>query len=99
MALEADVAPRTLNPLALIASAVPLGVLLGAGLLPALLHPFSLGQLRRGELPPDIRRAVVFLAVTALLPLGGLAIPAWLWLKDRRWTGYERRWLGEGSGS
>jgi hypothetical protein len=45
--------------------------------LPWLLRRFP-GQQVSPRLPPSWRRAVAFIRITAVLPLGGLAIPLWL---------------------
>lgn len=45
--------------------------------LPWLLRRFP-GQQGSPRLPPSRRRAVAFIRITAVLPLGGLAIPLWL---------------------
>jgi hypothetical protein len=60
-----------------------LGALLGAGLLEWLIHPFSPRQILSET--GTRRRQLLFMALTAILPLGGLAIPVWIWLRHRRW--------------
>ena len=61
-------------------------------LLSALLQPFGAGDILDPAWPRPLRRTLLFLTVTALLPLGGLAVPAWIWLRDRYWPRFEREW-------
>ena len=63
---------------------------LGHQLLPALLRPFTSSDARRGDLPRMVRGTISFLRLTAILPLGGLAVPLWLYLRQRWWP----RWIG-----
>lgn len=65
---------------------------LGHQLLPALLRPFRSSDTLRQELPRPLRGTISFLRLTAILPLGGLAVPVWIYLRHHcrpRWT---RRW-------
>jgi len=57
-----------------------------------LLRPFSLRDLRNPALSRPLRRSLLFLAVMAVLPLGGLAVPAWIWIRYRYWPDLEREW-------
>jgi len=61
-------------------------------LLIRLLRPFGLRDLLDPEWSPYLRRSLRFLTVTALLPLGGLAVPAWIWTRYRYWPDFEREW-------
>ncbi len=61
-------------------------------LLIRLLRPFGLRDLLDSEWPPSLRHSLRFLTVTALLPLGGLAVPAWIWIRYRHWPDFEREW-------
>jgi hypothetical protein len=63
-------------------------------LLPRLLRPFGLRDILAPEWSPSLRRSLRFLTVTALLPLGGLAVPAWIWIRYRYWPELEREWQG-----
>ena len=63
--------------------AVPLFIL--RQLLVRLLTPFGPDDIR-------LRPALLFLTVTALLPLGGLTVPAWIWIRYRYWPDFEREW-------
>ncbi|HKH44327.1 MAG TPA: hypothetical protein VKM72_06670 [Thermoanaerobaculia bacterium] len=74
-------APTFLRPLsALIALASPLA---GIGIAFCWLAPFRLRDLNDRRLPSHLRVRLWGLAVTAILPLGGLAIPAWIRLRHR----------------
>lgn len=58
----------------------------------ALLRPFGPGDILDPAWPRPLRRTLLFLTITALLPLGGLAVPAWIWIRARRWPQFEREW-------
>jgi hypothetical protein len=60
-------------------------LLLGRTLLPWLLRPFSWRDAFAPELPAQVRAALVALTAAALLPGGGLAVPACIWLRHRLW--------------
>jgi hypothetical protein len=55
-----------------------------------LLHPFKLGHLFDRRLPSRTRAALATVALTAALPLGGLAIPFWIYAHHRLWPKYEK---------
>jgi hypothetical protein len=55
-----------------------------------LLRPLTLAQVRSSELPKPLRRALVFVTITALMPFGGLAIPLWLGIRRRYGPEMER---------
>lgn len=61
-------------------------------LLADLLKPFGLRDIVNPKRSRPLRRALLFLTVTALLPLGGLAVPAWIWIRYRHWPDFEREW-------
>gem|GEM_PF-4922059 len=53
-----------------------------------LLYPFSWKDLRDHRLPRNVRRMLTAVAVTAVLPLGTLAIPFWIYARQRLWPRY-----------
>lgn len=57
-----------------------------------LLRPFSLRDLLNPAFSRPLRRSLLFLTATAVLPLGGLAVPAWIWIRYRYWPDFEREW-------
>lgn len=59
----------------------------------SLLHPFDVRSPR--VYPRPIRRTLGVLAATLALPLGGLAVPYWIYVRRRHWPAYERLALGE----
>jgi hypothetical protein len=65
---------------------------LALGMTNALLRPAGAWQAVSGRLAAGTRRIPVVVAVTAALPLGGLAIPFWIYARQRWWPEYERRW-------
>jgi hypothetical protein len=65
-------------------------VLPSAALLPWLLRPFKARPVLSSNLPVSLRTALAFLIVTAVAPFGGLAVPAWIWLRQRLWSNFER---------
>jgi hypothetical protein len=72
-----------------ILSDLSLGIFLG----PWLLRPFAWRHVLDPALPLRVRLALAFLAGTALLPLGGLVIPVWIFLRHRCWPKWEPfRW-------
>jgi hypothetical protein len=54
-----------------------------------LLHPFRLRHLFDRRLPRSARGILAAVALTAALPLGGLAIPFWIYARHRLWPRYE----------
>lgn len=84
-------------PLSLFIAAIAscLGLLAGIFQGGALLHPFSWAQLREPTISRRTRLALITLALTAILPLGGLAIPFWIWSRQRLWPWYQREILAE----
>jgi hypothetical protein len=69
--------------------AIPLlGLLAGLALLPALLRPFTWRHIFDRRLPFGFRTVLTVLALTAILPLGGLAVPFWIWARQRLWPRY-----------
>jgi hypothetical protein len=49
------------------------------------LRPVRLRDLMGSTLSPRLRRRFRFLATTELMPLGGLAVPLWIYLRPRWW--------------
>jgi len=62
-----------------------------------LLRPFHFRQLGSNELPRKVRASLAFLVLTAAVPLGGLAIPFWIYAYHRLWPRY-RRYAGNNAG-
>jgi hypothetical protein len=62
-----------------------LSVLVSLPSLGWLLRPFRLEQVFSKHLPRRVRFAIAFLAVTAVLPHGGLAIPIWIYVRHQLW--------------
>jgi hypothetical protein len=54
-----------------------------------LLRPFSWWSVLDRNLPLRLRAVLAILVVTATLPLGGLAIPFWIYARHRVWPRYE----------
>ena len=54
-----------------------------------LLHPFRLRHLFDRRLPGSLRGALAAVALTSAIPLGGLAIPFWIYAHYRLWPRYE----------
>jgi len=57
-----------------------------------LLRPFTLRHLADPRLPFRSRAILAGVALTAALPLGGIAIPFWIYAHHRLWPGMERSW-------
>lgn len=57
-----------------------------------LLRPFTFRHLADSRLPRSDRAILAGVALTAALPLGGLAIPFWIYAHHRLWPGMERSW-------
>lgn len=74
---------RSLEMAFLLAPLWSLGLFLTLG--PWLLRPFTLRSLTDRRLPPKARTILVAIAITAALPLGGLAIPFWIYAHHRLW--------------
>lgn len=49
----------------------------------SLLRPYRWRSLFDRSLPPHTRRLIALSALTAVLPLGGLAVPLWIWGRNR----------------
>lgn len=60
--------------------------LLGRRFLPWLLRPFSWRSMADRALPGRLRTRLAILTLSATLPLGGLAIPLCIYIRDRHWT-------------
>lgn len=65
---------------------------LGIGLLgyERLLRPFQVRHLFSSRLPLRARLILAFFLITLALPLGGLAVPVWIWARERLWPEWER---------
>ncbi len=70
---------------ALVEVAPLLGVFPGIAHLDWLLRPYAAKRMFSRELPPRVRATLAFLTFTGLLPLGGLAVPAWIAIRRRGW--------------
>lgn len=70
---------------ALVEVAPLLGVFPGIAHLDWLLRPYAAKRMFSRELPPRVRATLAFLTLTGLLPLGGLAVPAWIAIRRRGW--------------
>lgn len=64
-----------------------------------LLHPFKIRHLFSSRLPLRARLFLAFLVLTLAVPLGGLAIPFWIWARQRLWPGWERELSPETGGA
>ncbi len=60
-----------------------------------LLRPFTLRHLLDARFPLRKRAIVGLTALTAVIPLGGLAIPFWIYAHHRLWPRLERAWANE----
>jgi hypothetical protein len=85
-----DLAPPFMNLLkAAVALSPVFSLMLFFGLNGWLLHPFSLRHLFEKRLPGRTRTALAAVCLTAVLPLGGIAIPFWIYAHHRLWPRYE----------
>lgn len=57
-----------------------------------LLRPFTFRDLADRRLPRSDRAILAGVTLTAAIPLGGLAIPFWIYAHHRLWPGMERSW-------
>jgi hypothetical protein len=62
-----------------------LSLLSGWRLLPWLQRPFRWSDALRGQVPVSIGASMTLIGVTAMLPLGGLAVPLWIVLRRLFW--------------
>ena len=67
-------------------------LLIGVAFLRWVLRPFEWHHLSCPKIPVSVRRWLGFLAVTVVLPFGGLAIPAWIYLRHRKLPEWESRY-------
>jgi hypothetical protein len=65
-----------------------LNLIAGATLLPALLRPFTWRLIFDPRRPAALRTALAINTLTAVLPLGGLAAPFWIWTRHKLWPRY-----------
>jgi hypothetical protein len=90
IALDRQLGQPSLAALGILAALTPLWSL---GLFLALggwfLRPFSWRDVADWKLPPGFRATLAFVILTAALPLGGLAIPFWIYARHRLWPRYE----------
>ena len=90
MCAQPELAPPFVMFFKLALALTPLwGFALLCGLREWLLHPFRLQHLFDQRLPGSFRAALAVIALTAALPLGGLAIPFWIYAQNRIWPRYE----------
>ena len=54
-----------------------------------LLSPFSWRHVFDRRLPRRSRTVLGFMAVSSVIPLGGLVVPFWIYVRHRLWPGYE----------
>jgi hypothetical protein len=66
---------------------LPLFHLLSYKMMSRLLHPFSISSRFQSATPAPIKRMLLFLEITATVPFGGLAIPAWLHFRQHYFEG------------
>ncbi len=66
---------------------------LGTWFLGWILHPVLLKDLRSGAVSTGVRKPLAFLAFTAVAPWGGLAIPLWIFLRQRYGQRLRAAWL------
>jgi hypothetical protein len=59
----------------------------------ALLAPFDVRDILNRQLPARARLGLAFVALGAAVPLGGLAAPAWMLLRERAWPRFMRAWF------
>jgi hypothetical protein len=71
----------------------PLRLLCGHWYLPWLLKPYSWRDALDPAFPRHLRRSLAVLTLSAVFPLGGLAVPACIYIRDRRWPEAEALWL------
>ena len=65
-----------------------------------LLRPFSWRHILERRLPLRLRAALAFVTLTGVIPLGGIAIPFWIYAQHRLWPRYEKLlWNLEGRGT
>lgn len=58
-----------------------------------LLHPFRYAQMHDPEMPRSLRWALALISLTAVAPLGGLAVPFWVWARRGLSIPGSRLWL------
>ena len=68
-------------------AAVPaLGVLRLLGLARSVVYPCSIAQIRSRQIPPTVRLRLAVLGASAVLPCGGVVVPAWSLLRRSLWA-------------
>ena len=88
-----QVRPSRLSPGNLAVALILISLLSSTRLLDPLFSPFPPSRIRDTRLTPRERAAFLVMLVTAIIPLGGLAIPGWFYLRARWWPGLKRRLL------
>ena len=84
-----ETSPALASRAVILALAAPvLGLVAGLALGPALLRPFTWRHLFDKRLPGGFRTTLAAVGFTAVLPLGGLAAPLWIWARERLWPRY-----------
>jgi len=91
--LSRKVTPLEVRDVAIVAISLVVlmayGFFVGATTVCWLLRPFTRQHLTSPHLPLRFRAVLWTMVATALLPLGGLAVPFWIWARHRLWPRYE----------
>jgi len=91
MRSQPELAPPFLHLFKIAIALTPLWSLaLFLGLRGWLLHPFKLGHLFDRRLPGGTRSLLAAVVLTAAAPLGGIAVPFWIYVHHRLWPRYEK---------
>ncbi|HEY2291409.1 MAG TPA: hypothetical protein VGM86_11970 [Thermoanaerobaculia bacterium] len=91
MRSQPELAPPFLHLFNVAIALTPLWSLaLFLGLRGWLLHPFKLGHLVDHRLPGGARAVLAAVILTAAAPLGGIAVPFWIYVHHRLWPRYEK---------
>ena len=84
LVLEGDLSgPPSQALMAIVCISAVLGLSLSYARLGWLIRPFSWRHLLDLRLAPSLRWHLLLVAVTAAVPLGGLAIPYWIYVRHR----------------
>jgi hypothetical protein len=91
MRSQPELAPPFLHLFKVAVALTPLWSLaLFLGLRNWLLHPLELGHLFDRRLPGSTRAVLAAVVLTAAAPLGGIAVPFWIYVHHRLWPLYEK---------
>jgi hypothetical protein len=91
MRSQPELAPPFLHLFKVAVALTPLWSLaLFLGLRSWFLHPFELGHLFDRRLPGSTRAVLAAVVLTAAAPLGGIAVPFWIYVHHRLWPRYEK---------